>query len=519
MGTRLNLRHLRPDDLVGLRWRGLVRESSEEQAERWSPERQRSDLRRAAADLGLVPAGEPLFYERVGSGEAEGVPELARALADGQAGQFDVLVVLHTSRFARNRAEAVTMKRAFRKAGIVIYFAAQRLISGTYAGGLSEGISEVIDEHENETRRMWVAGGMRERQLAGRWVGRIPFGYRKRLVDFPDGTRGWDGGLEIDPVAAPVVRRIFDDLAAGVAAGRIAIGLNAMGSRTYTGRPWTPKSIREIARNAVYRGALIRYQRERTPHYYPATDPHDGRREVGRPFPALVDPRVWEAAQPEGRGVPWRTVRHYPLSNVTRCRRCGFRMQGAFSGKHRYYRCGGRLVGVCDAPHVRADVAEGQFAEWLAEIQLPADWREAIVRTSVQSIVADESDRVRRINERLARLRNLYSWGDIGESEYREQVAALRSEAAIMVKPDMGSLERMAAVLAELGAAWSRLPVDRQRELPGTILHAAVADNGEIVEWVVRAELRPLLELVGNGVAEAAEASIRRSRYTVRFSA
>ncbi len=516
--ARLNLRHLRPDDLAGLRWRGLVRESSEEQAERWSPDRQRSDLRRAADELQLVPA-EPLFYERVGSGEAEGVPELERALQEGCAGQFDVLVVLHTSRFARNRAEAVKMKAAFRKAGIVVYFVAQRLISGTYAGALSEGINEVIDEHENETRRMWVAGGMRERQLAGRWVGRIPHGYRKRLADFPDGTRGWDGGLEIDPDTAPVVRRIFDELAAGVPASRIAVGLNLTGRRTFTGKPWTPKAVREIAGNAVYRGALIRYQRERTPHYYSPTDPHDGRREVGRPFPALVDPKVWEAAQPSGRGVPWRAIHYYPLSGVLRCRRCGFRMQGSFSGKHRYYRCSARLVGACDAPHFRADAAEAQFADWLADIRLPADWREAIVRTTVQAVVADESDRTRRIDEQLARLRNLYAWGDIEEGPYRDQVAALRSEAAVMVKPDIASLERMAAVLSELGAAWANAPLDRQRELPGTILHSAVAEAGEIVEWVVKAELRPLLELVSPGVASAAEASIRRTRYTVRFSA
>ena len=108
----MNTRHLQPSDLTGKRWRGLVRESSEAQADKWSPERQRDDLRRAGAELGMTGI-EPLFYERVGSGETVGVEELRQALADGRAGEYDVLVVLHTSRFARNRAEAVRMKAEF----------------------------------------------------------------------------------------------------------------------------------------------------------------------------------------------------------------------------------------------------------------------------------------------------------------------------------------------------------------------------------------------------------------------
>ena len=81
----MNVRHLRPENLRGLRWRGYVRESTAAQADKWSPERQRSDIARAADELGLV-AAEPTFYERTGSGEAESV-ELALALADAKRGQ------------------------------------------------------------------------------------------------------------------------------------------------------------------------------------------------------------------------------------------------------------------------------------------------------------------------------------------------------------------------------------------------------------------------------------------------
>lgn len=516
MTQRNNLRHLRPDDLRGLRWRGLVRESTERQAEAWSPDRQRNDIRRAADELGMLPV-EPLFYERVGSGEAEGVPELKRALEDGKRHEYDVLVVLATSRFARNVTEARVVKREFARAGIVIYFAADRLISGSRGSRLTEGIKEVLDEEENETRRMWVAGGMRERQLSGRWMGRPPYGWKKLLVDFPDGTRGWDGGLEHDPVTAPIVRRIYSELAGGTAPIRVAINLNVSGSRRPSGRPWTTQAVWNIIKNPVHKGVLMRYARVRAPHYYPSDDAHDGRREVGRPFPPIVDDKTWELAQPSGTGTMWQTKQAYPLSRVMRCSECGFRMQGSNSGRHRYYRCGGRLVGACKARLIRADKAEATFADWLEEgLKLPDDWREQIARSEVRQVVAEDRDKGKRLEEQITRLRNLYQWGDIAESDYRDQVSRLKSEQAVIAMPDMSNLEKMADALTNLGAAWRSIPEDRRQELPSRILQSIIVEDAEIVAFVARPELRPLIEL---GVVRATSASIRRSNYTVRFSA
>lgn len=509
--TVRNTRHLRPEDLRGLRWRGYVRESTEEQAE--AAERQRADLQRAATELGMV-AAEPTWYERVGTGEARST-ELEQALLDGRGGQYDVLLVFHTSRFARNRAEAVRMKESFARAGLVIYFVAQRIISGSRLAVLHEGVSEVIDQVENDTRRMWVAGGLRQRQLSGRWMGRVPLGYRKVLVDFPDGTRGWDGALEPDPVTAPIVRRIFEGLAGGINPYQMARNLNIEGARTGDGRPWTPKAVRHVVSNRVYLGSLVRYPRERDPHYYAFTDPHDGHREIGRPFPGIVDERLWERAQPE-RGAKWSaSVHHYPLSAVLRCGACDRRLTGMHSGTRRYYRCTGRMLGICDRSHVRADWIEGEFALFLDDLQLPEDWREQAARLELRAVIADEAERTRQIDARLARLRNLYAWSEIEEAEYRDEVRRLRGERALMVRPDVASMDRVAAALAELGSAWQRIPIERRRELPGKILRAAVID-GDAVEWVVRAEYRTLIDLC---VAAATSASTRRARYTLRYSA
>jgi DNA invertase Pin-like site-specific DNA recombinase len=487
----MNTRHLRPEDLAGKRWRGLVRESTEAQADRWSPERQRDDLRRAGDELHMI-ATEPLFYERVGSGEAVAAVELSQALADGKAGQYDVLMVLHTSRFARNRAEAVRRKAEFARAGIIIYFAAQRLISGTYVGGLTEGISEVIDEAENEQRRFWVAGGLRQRQVSGRWVGAIPIGYRRVLVDFPDGTRGWDGALEPDPATAPIIRRIFAEAAAGDGTRRIAQKLEAS-----TGDPWSERSVYAILRNRTYTGRLIRYPRP-TPGAYYGPGSADGRADLGVRFPPLVEDDLWDRVQ-EGltarRSI--RPSRSYPLSGILRCTSCGYRMTGMHSGTTRYYRCTGRTKhATCSAPAIRAELAEAQFARWVSGYRLPDDWQ-----TAVAAPAADTEDR-QVVEEGLRRLQKMYAWGDIDEAQYRHDAAALR---ATMTAPHPGAadLEAVAGALRDNGPT-----------LPPLMLKSATVDDGRVSEWVVRAELRPLLELCvpPSGRPDAAD-------YAVRFSA
>lgn len=516
----MNTRHLRPSDLAGRRWRGLVRESTERQADNWSPARQRADLRRAADELGMIPV-EPLFYERVGSGETEQATELAAALADGRRGEYEVLAVLHTSRFARNRAEAVRLKAEFKKAGIVIYFVAQRLISGTYIGGLTEGISEVIDEQENETRRMWIAGGQRQRHLSGRWLGVVPIGLRRVMVDRPDGSRGWDGALEPDPGTAPIVRAIFEASARGDGPRAISTALNAAGHRTATGGAWHQAGVNAVLANPVYAGRLVRYRKRTADHYYDH-EADDGFVDLGPRFESLVEPDLFDqlaaariARRPRTGGAGGG---RYPLSGVLRCGRCNSKMTGVRAGHmtSRYYRCSGRTVyRSCDARGIRADVAEGRFADWLGSYRLPADWRTAIARTRVHGIGKGERDRQSVLRARLARLRELYEWGHIEKDAYLRETTEIKTSMGVIAMPSMPSIERVASALEAAGAAWLTAPRDLQATIPPLMLKAGVVDDGRI-EFVVDAALRPLLELC---VPQAASPYSRQSEYTVRFSA
>jgi hypothetical protein len=191
-------------------------------------------------------------------------------------------------------------------------------------------------------------------------------------------------------------------------------------------------------------------------------------------------------------------------------------MTGMHNGSTRYYRCVGRTrYDLCQAPAIPADRAEEQFARWIGGYHLPADWRTAVARTSLDLLRVDEKDRQAVAEERLRRLKKMYAWGDIDEAEYRRETTALRSTMNV-VRPGFAGLEAVAEALRDLGPAWRAATPEVQAAVPPLMLKSAGVTDGIVREWVVRAELRPLLDLC---VPLGTSPSLRSAEYTVRFSA
>jgi hypothetical protein len=246
--------------------------------------------------------------------------------------------------------------------------------------------------------------------------------------------------------------------------------------------------------NPVYRGRLERYRSTSRAHYFPEGDPKDGKQSFDVPWAILVSASEWEAAQHvfPGRRPPMRAARRYPLSGTLRCGLCGGRMQGAHNGKaDRYYRCGTRAeTGTCDGPSIRAAVAEESFADWLDSFQLPTDWRQAIanLRETPKPSGAKEA----KLRTHLQRIKRLYLAGDMEWEEYAPERDKTREKLAENVPAEPDTLERVAAVLADVGPLWRNDPVPA---LPALLLDRAIL-HGREVEFQPKASLRALLESV-----------------------
>ena len=124
-----------------------VRESTEEQGRGYSPDGQRQAIARYAADHGMQLIEEYLDFET--GREADKRPGFQRLIEDAMERRFDVVLVFHTSRFARNTVEAKRYKKLLRsELGIDVISVTQPLGADTddHAAFLSESVHEIFDE-------------------------------------------------------------------------------------------------------------------------------------------------------------------------------------------------------------------------------------------------------------------------------------------------------------------------------------------------------------------------------------
>jgi DNA invertase Pin-like site-specific DNA recombinase len=150
-----------------------------------------------------------------------------QALQDAQGDRFDVLLVYHTSRFARNRADAIRYKAELRLLGKTVVFVSQGIISGNDNDFLNEGINEVLDEHYFRNLSLWVRDGLRVKALEGNPLGNAPLGFKHVPRA---GGRGVD--TVIDEATMPALLALLGGYESGQHSfNTIAQELNARGHR------------------------------------------------------------------------------------------------------------------------------------------------------------------------------------------------------------------------------------------------------------------------------------------------
>lgn len=336
------------------RTRGYIRESTVRQADRYGPDAQRSSIVAACRSLGLA---EPsLWYTDLVTGTGRVVrDELAAARRAAAAGEYDVLVCYDTSRWARNEREAFAFEDDMHRAGVRIYYAAERIWSDDEAEGaaIAKGMFHVLNAQYSRTLRRKITDGFAAKFAKhGLPGGMLPFGYRWG----PEAK-----SIELDPEAAPIRRLVFELYATGEYSSRsLAEEMNRRGHRIF-GNLFTGWTAFDILKNRIAIGVTRRGDVE-----------HEGG------APALVDRALFERRQEIlGERRAWRGA----------VRRNVF----IFSSRARHAPCGGPLHGHrrslrgkpdrrlihpsprCGVPFARSeDQLEAVFVAWLQTFKLDA---------------------------------------------------------------------------------------------------------------------------------------------------
>lgn len=172
------------------------------------------------------------------SGASHLRPGYQQLLSDAHAGKLDVIVAEALDRISRDQEHVAAFFKQMRFCGVRLVTLAEGEISELHVGLKGTMNALFLKDLAAKTHR-----GLRGRVAQGRSAGGISYGYRVRR-EIDGNGEVVRGGREIDEVEAAIVRRIFQEFAAGASPNVIARRLNGEKIPGPGGRTWGDTTIR-----------------------------------------------------------------------------------------------------------------------------------------------------------------------------------------------------------------------------------------------------------------------------------
>lgn len=392
-------------------------------------------------------------------------PGLSALLARVEQGGVDQVLAESTDRIARHQGDSFTIRERLQYAGCRLFTLLDGEvddIKGTFKG--------LFDARFRQDLAARIKRGQRGTVGQGRSPAGLAYGYR--LANrIEAGGRIVRGLREIDPDQAEIVRRIFEEYAAGRSARMIAERLNQEGVPGPRGGTWRLSTIagdrkrqNGMLQNRLYAGVLVHNRTSKI------TDPRT--REVRiRPNPAdqwisqpvpelrIVSDDLWERVQASRnshaaeRPEYSRRPKHL-LSGLVVCGVCG----GAFNViSNSYWGCGKHTDGrgCSNNRRIRQDLLEQRTLAGLTRHMLDPDAVSAYVRAyhneyarEAAQIARERAKLERRHAEADARLRRLVGAVAAGGDDFveiREMLGKVRADRDALAA-ELANLEALPVV-------------------------------------------------------------------------
>ena len=369
-----------------------------------------------------------------GSAKAPGTrPVFSSVVRTLETDEADVLLVWNPNRLSRNSVDS----------GRLIYLMDEgklaRIVtpSQTFANNPSDkfllGLLCGQAKLENDNKRLAVLRGMNAKLKAGWLPTRAPIGYLNDTTS-PKGLRR----IHLDPERAPLVRRAFEAVLAGVPPKEVLRRANEQwGLRTRAGRP--------LAKSTLYR-MLAR------PFYYGEFEfpVGSGQWHKGAHEPLITRRQFQEVQRLLGKGGRPRgkeRTLNFPYKGLLRCGECGGAMTAEKKVKrqkngnvHRYtyYHCVRASHPHCTQGSVEVKTLERHLRTFLKQLTLP----EELHQWALEQLDKEDADRDGRTEVHLAslerasvsctrkldRLLELHLGSDVDAETFRRKSAELKQE-------------------------------------------------------------------------------------------
>ena len=341
--------------------------------------------------------------------------------------QADFVLVHKFNRFARNKYDSALYKKKLKDIGIKVVSVSQK-IDDTPEGELLEGFLETIDQYYSANLAVEVRKGLRENALKGKHAGgQVLFGYS---LD--------DEGYYCPNENARIVKRIFEEYAAGIPKTEICERLNNEGYRNQRGKKFNTRTLYDLLRNEKYIG-----------NYIYTIDRRETIRLDGIIKNPPIDRELWNTVQTlctdsSIRGRQRTQKRTYYLTGKAYCEHCGAHISGAGSKRSRngtlnyYYKCVGKVKhkNGCTAPSINKDWIEPKILNAVISNVFSPDQIKHIADLAFQEIIATRDAPVvstAQLKKELAqvlkkqeRLTELYLEGEMNKEMLNEKNGELQ---------------------------------------------------------------------------------------------
>lgn len=381
---------------------------------------------------------------------------------------FDVICVHAFSRFYRNGAEMEMTIRRLKKAGVEVVSVTQPT-GDDPSQALMRQIIGIFDEYTSRENGKNVIRAMRESAKQGFWNGATPpLGYR--IVEAERRGSKIKKRLEVDPVAAELVRLIFTLYAEGrdssgpLGVKEVTKWLNAKGYRTRKGATFGVGPLYGILTNRCYATGKWPYGR-RNSRTGGLNNPADI---VEMDVPVIVPLALFEQVQARlsannPKVTPPRVVNGPSLLvGLATCASCGAGMTRTGTAKrgkaYSYYSCGGchaKGKTVCKGRHVPTAKLDQAVTDVVRDKLLTPERMTVILEALVDRQAAKDvgvanrrvalAAEIRDTSEKLARLYRAIEEGVVElDVQLKDRIAALKSARDLA----QASLERIATQAA-----------------------------------------------------------------------
>ena len=341
--------------------------------------------------------------------------------------QVDFVLVHKFNRFARNKYDSALYKKKLKDIGTKVVSVSQK-IDDTPEGELLEGFLETIDQYYSANLAVEVRKGLRENALKGKHAGgQVLFGYS---LD--------DEGYYHPNENAKIVKRIFEEYAAGIPKTEICERLNNEGYRNQRGKKFNTRTLYDLLRNEKYIG-----------NYIYTIDRRETIRLDGIIKNPPIDNELWNTVQTlctdsSIRGRQRTQKRTYYLTGKAYCEHCGAHISGAGSKRSRngtlnyYYKCVGKVKhkNGCTAPSINKDWIEPKILNAVVSNVFSKDQIRHIAEMAFQEILsmrdappvstAQLKKELAQVLTKQERLTELYLEGEMNKEMLNEKNGELQ---------------------------------------------------------------------------------------------